>query len=134
MLPAPPQVVYAEWLDPDSMREWMCPHPARPTAVELEPKVGGHLRIDVDDQGLMLTITGRYLALDPPNRIQFTWNCTTWDPPAPDSIVTVLLEPHPGDQTLMTIHHAQLPPNLIDRHRHGWELIALQLEQHRTGG
>lgn len=127
-LPAPPAVVYAEWLDPDGMREWMCPPPAVATAINLEPRVGGRLRIDIDDAGLLLTVTGRYLDLDPPHRIQFTWNCTTWNPPAPDSIVTVLFEPIDADQTLMTISHAHLPPDLVDRHKDGWGHIAAQFE------
>ena len=29
VLPAPPAVVYDEWLDPVGMVEWMCPRPAR---------------------------------------------------------------------------------------------------------
>jgi len=28
-LPAPPEAVYDEWLDRESLMEWMCPHPAR---------------------------------------------------------------------------------------------------------
>lgn len=128
LLPAPPPVVYAEWLDADAMREWMCPRPARATAIELDPRVGGRLRIEIDDTGLPVTVTGRYLELDPPHRIQFTWNCTAWDPPAPDSIVTVLLEAQGADQTLMTISHAHLRPDLDERHQHGWGHIAGQLE------
>lgn len=128
VLPAPPQVVYAEWLDAEGMRDWMCPRPAVPTAIELDPRVGGRLRIDIDDDGVLLTVTGRYLELDPPYRIQFSWNCTTWDPPAPDSIVTVLLEPFGDDETLMTINHAQLPPDLVERHQNGWGRIAVQVE------
>ena len=35
-LPASPDVVFDEWLDPVGMAEWMCPRPARPT-----PRIGG---------------------------------------------------------------------------------------------
>jgi uncharacterized protein YndB with AHSA1/START domain len=30
VLPAPPHVVFDEWLDPVGMTEWMCPRPAGP--------------------------------------------------------------------------------------------------------
>ena len=35
VLPAPPHVVFDEWLDPAGMTEWMCPRPAR--AVKTQP-------------------------------------------------------------------------------------------------
>jgi uncharacterized protein YndB with AHSA1/START domain len=127
VLPASPEVVYDEWLDADGMREWMCPRPARPTFVALDTRVGGNLRIDIDDEGSEVSVTGRYLALDRPHRIQFTWNWTASEPAIPDSIVTVILEPHPDGQTLMTIHHAQLPPDLVERYQSGWAGVARQL-------
>jgi uncharacterized protein YndB with AHSA1/START domain len=128
VLPASPEVVYDEWLDAEGMLEWMCPRPARPTRIELDACVGGNLRIDIDDEGFTLTVTGRYLVLDRPHRIQFTWNCTNWEPRAPDSIVTITFEPHLSDQTLMTIHHAHLPPDVVEGHDVGWTRIAEQLD------
>lgn len=44
------------------------------------------------------------------------------------------LQPHGGGRTLMTIEHAQLPPDLVDQHRHGWTLIAGQLAATLTAG
>ena len=49
VLPAPPGVVYDEWLDPDALTEWMCPRPARCLRVEMEPWTGGSLRLDIED-------------------------------------------------------------------------------------
>ena len=48
-LPATPAEVYAEWLDPEGLREWMCPHPARPTNVAVDPVEGGSFRFDIAD-------------------------------------------------------------------------------------
>jgi uncharacterized protein YndB with AHSA1/START domain len=127
VLPAPPAAVWEEWLDAEGMAEWMCPRPARPTKIELDPRPGGQLRIDIDDEGAELSITGRYLELDEPRRLSFTWSCSTWQPPA-NSVVTVTLTPHGDKQTLMTIHHAKLPPDVLDSHQNGWALIGEQLE------
>ena len=41
LLPAPPDVVYDEWLDAEGMAEWMRPRPARATSIALEARVGG---------------------------------------------------------------------------------------------
>jgi uncharacterized protein YndB with AHSA1/START domain len=128
VLPASPDVVYDEWLDADALTEWMCPYPARATKIELDPRIGGHLRIDIDDGGLMFYVTGRYLNLDRPRRLVFTWKCSLWAPSDRDSVVTVTLEPQDDRHTLMTIHHALLPPELIGDHQRGWTRIAEQLD------
>jgi len=127
LLPAPPDVVYDEWLDPGALADWMCPRPARCRGIESEPRVGGRLRIDIEEEGTEFYVTGEYLVLDRPGRLSFTWSCSTWPDPGLNSVVTVLLEPHEGGQTLMTIRHTQLPPGLADQHERGWEAIAGQL-------
>ncbi len=43
------------------------------------------------------------------------------------SLVTVTLEDHGADETMMTIEHEQLPPGEADSHRRGWDTIAVQL-------
>jgi uncharacterized protein YndB with AHSA1/START domain len=127
LLPAPPEVVYDEWLDPVALADWMCPRPARCRGIESDPRVGGRLRIDIEEEGAEFYVTGEYLALDRPGRLSFTWACSTWPDPSHSSVVTVLLERREGGQTLMTIRHTLLPPGLADQHAHGWETIAGQL-------
>lgn len=127
VLPAKPDVVYDEWLDVDALTEWMCPRPARATRIELDPRVGGRLRIDIDEAGSQFYVTGKYLVLDRPHQLSFTWSCSTWTDPELESVVTVTLEPHGPAQTLMTIHHALLPPHVVAEHERGWAQIAKQL-------
>jgi len=127
VLPAPPDVVFDEWLDPVGMTEWMCPRPARAVKIMLEPSVGGALRIDIEDSGASLYVTGQFIELDRPRRLRFTWSCSAWADPSVQSEVTVILEGHGADETLMTIEHEQLPPGQADPHQRGWEAIAVQL-------
>ena len=127
VLPAPPDVVYDEWLDPVGMLEWMCPRPARAVKISLEPSVGGALRIDIEDSGSSLYVTGTFVELDRPRRLRFTWSCSDWADPSVQSLVTVTLEGHGADETMMTIEHEQLPPEQADSHRRGWGTIAIQL-------
>jgi uncharacterized protein YndB with AHSA1/START domain len=129
VLPAPSDVVYDEWWDPEGMREWMCPRPAVPTRIEIDPQVGGHYRIDVDDEGRTLSVTGRYLAFERPRGLVFTWHCTTWEASAPESVVIVQMEPRDEGQTIMTIRHLQLRAELQAAYRAGWRRVAAQLEQ-----
>ena len=41
--------------------------------------------------------------------------------------ITVTLDDHGPDQTLMTIEHEQLPAGQTDPHQRGWGAIAVQL-------
>lgn len=127
LLPAPPEVVYDEWLDPVALADWMCPRPARCRGIESDPRVGGRLRIDIEEEGAEFYVTGEYLVLERPARLSFTWACSTWPDPRHSSVVTVLLEPRGRGQTLMTIRHTLLPPGLAGQHARGWEAIAGQL-------
>jgi uncharacterized protein YndB with AHSA1/START domain len=132
LLPARPQDVWHEWVDADAMADWMCPWPARCLGVQLEPVVGGNVRIDIEEDGFRFFVAGRCAELDPPRRLAFTWSCSTWLDPNVESQVTVTLDAVTLDEprcagTLMTIEHALLPPDLRDRHQAGWAAIANQL-------
>ena len=130
VLPASPDEVFREWIDAEGMREWMCPRPAHATTVTLDPVVGGHLRIDISDEGLDFYVSGTYLELDPPHRLSFTWSSSAWEDPTAQSIVTVTLQAQDESSTLMTISHVLLPGRVADDYQRGWTAIARQLESH----
>ena len=134
VLPAPPDIVYDEWLDPVGMLEWMCPRPARAVKISLEPSVGGPLRIDIEDSGSSLYVSGTFVELDRPRRLRFTWSCSAWADPSVQSLVTVTLEARGADETMMIIEHEQLPPEEVDSHQHGWGTIAVQFGGVLRGG
>ncbi len=134
LLPAVPEVVYDEWLDPDALSDWMCPRPARCQNVTSEPRVGGLLQFDVEDGAVEFRVRGHYLVLDRPRRLSFTWSCSTWPDPGIESVVNVLLEAREDEQTLMTIEHSLLPSGLAGQHAHGWTAIAGQLAAQLAAG
>jgi len=126
LVSAPPAVVYDEWLDAEALSDWMCPWPARATRIDLEPTIGGSLRIEIEENGVRFVVMGRFVELDRPRRLSFTWSCSNWPDPATESMVTVTLEPI-NDETFMTIRHAMLPPEFVNQHQAGWAQIAEQL-------
>jgi uncharacterized protein YndB with AHSA1/START domain len=126
ILAVPREEVYDAWLDEASLREFMCPAPGRATEVAVDPRVGGSLRFLMSFPDEQIEVTGEFLALDPPERVCFTWRCS--DTGDLESIVTVLLAPHETDQTLMTIIHSKQPSALIPKHLAGWTSVADQLE------
>jgi len=129
VLCAPPDVVYTEWLDPEALSAWMCPRPARCLNVELEPRLGGTLRFDIEDNGEEFSVVGKFTVLERPHRISFTWHCSTWGDPDLESVVTIEFEETGESQTLLTLEHALLPFDLLEQHEHGWIAIAAQLDE-----
>ena len=130
VMPARPEVVFEEWLDPESLAEWMCPRPTRCVAVTVEPHVGGSVRFDVDELGTSILITGRFLAIERPRLLRFTWTNSDWTDPTAASVVDVAFEPHGQDQTLMSIEHSLLPPEQFDSFQNGWVGVCDQLAAH----
>lgn len=127
VMPAGPDVVFDEWLDRESLQEWMCPRPVRVLDVTVEPRVGGIVRFDVDDSGTRVLITGQFLTIDRPRLLRFTWTNSNWPDPTRESVVRVAFEPVGDDETLMSIEHSLLPPEEFERFDSGWTLTVDQL-------
>lgn len=132
-MPAAPEVVFDEWLDPEALAEWMCPRPARCVAIDLDPRVGGWVRFDVDDGDRLVLIRGRFLAIERPRLLRFSWSHSGWEDPTTVSIVEVAFEPVGDDETLMSIEHSLLPPEGLEDHRHGWAVTVEQFATHLRG-
>jgi uncharacterized protein YndB with AHSA1/START domain len=124
VLPAPPDEVYAAWVDAAVLAEFVAPAPGT-AEVEIDPQVGGRMRIVMSFPDRRTEIEGEYLVLDRPHRISFSWR-----PLAArfDSVVTVAFEPHGDGHTRMTITHTRLPASWLDSYTQGWGLIAGQVE------
>jgi uncharacterized protein YndB with AHSA1/START domain len=128
VMPATPDVVFDQWLDPESLGDWMCPRPDRCVAITVEPQVGGMVRFDVDHSGTSVLITGQFLAIDRPHLLRFTWTNSNWPDPTAASVVNVAFEPFGDDQTLMSIEHSLVPPDELESFSTGWIGVCDQLE------
>jgi uncharacterized protein YndB with AHSA1/START domain len=127
IMPAPPEEVFDEWLDPEALTEWMCPRPSRVVDVGIDPRVGGRVRFDVDTPGDRVLISGQFLAIDRPRLLRFTWSNSNWPDPTAVSIVKVTFAPVENDRTLMSIEHQLVPSTEFDDFHSGWLLTAEQL-------
>jgi uncharacterized protein YndB with AHSA1/START domain len=121
-LPASVEEVFAAWTDPQAMARWLSP--TGQAEVEAEVRVDGRFRVVMIGEDMRLEHTGRYLVVDPPRRLSFTWRSPyTGDEP---SVVTVILTPQ-GKTTHLVLAHEQLPEETVASHAGGWGSILARL-------
>lgn len=129
VLPVSRERVFAAWLDPVSMAQWMMPGETTEAFVEIDARVGGSFRI-VMRHGRRgnqdYEHRGEYLVIQPPSLLSFTWisDATDHQP----TVVTVELHER-GDDTELVLTHRRLPPAKAEAHRLGWSDIVRKLAQ-----
>lgn len=115
LIAAPPERVFAAWIDPDLLANWMSP--LGHAEAEVEPWVGGRLRVTMIGGDVRIEHRGEYREVVPDRRLVFTWQ-SPYTGPEP-SVVTVRLEPAEAG-TLLTVIHERLPADAVESHRGGW--------------
>ena len=125
-LAVPRERVFAAWLDPASLAEWMRPGKTTRTTVTVDPRVSGQFRIVMAHDHGDYEHRGEYLAIDPPSLLSFTWISTATD--LLPTIVTIeFLERGSGTELVLT--HQRLPRASFESHREGWTDIVRLLEE-----
>ena len=125
ILNATRQEVFAAWTDPASVQQWLCPEAASVARVELDVRVGGAFRIDMQDQDDYVIHTGIYREIKSPERLVFTWVSKYTQ--HRETLVTVELVER-GDQTELVLTQVQLPDEEArQRHAFGWVSIMAHL-------
>jgi uncharacterized protein YndB with AHSA1/START domain len=123
---AEPETVFLFFTDPARMVRWLG------MGATLDPRPGGVFRVDtITDYSL----EGEYVAVEPHNRIVFTWGYGSFPDPNPlppgSSTVEVDLVPD-GEATIVRLRH-RVPAELADFHTMGWEHYLGRLAIAATG-
>ena len=126
VIPAPRERVFAAWLDPKSLAQWMRPGGATDATVKVDPKVGGRFRIVMIEGPKRYEHNGEYLVIQPPERLEFTWISEATDH-RPTVVTIEFLERDRGTELVLT--HRRLPAKQVESHRRGWTDILQLLER-----
>jgi uncharacterized protein YndB with AHSA1/START domain len=110
LIDAAPTTVFEFFVEPRLMRRWMGGH------ASLDAQPGGGFAVDIG----VNQARGTFLAVEPPEKVVFTWGWEGSDlvPPG-SSTVTVILEAK-GSGTLVRLTHSDLPAGEDVRHNEGW--------------
>lgn len=121
---ATPERVFAAWTDPAQFIEWFGPHGMTNTDCELDLRVGGAWRLRGEGLGTRRAVSGKYLEVDPPRRLVFTW---AWHETADFSAsreheTTVAIDfKEVGGRTELTLTQGLFRDRTgTDNHRWGW--------------
>jgi uncharacterized protein YndB with AHSA1/START domain len=125
---APPEVVYRYFTDPERFKAWLG------IDAEVDARPGGDYRIRMTDDS-RISACGRYVELDPPRRLVFTWGFEGLDGLAPGaSSVEVTLTPD-GEATVVVLRHCGLDGReMCEFHVWGWDIGLDRLVIAAAGG
>jgi uncharacterized protein YndB with AHSA1/START domain len=121
-MPAPREIVFEAWIDPEGIREWMCPGDATSAEALLDVRVGGAYRIVMKGKARDHVHVGTYQVVERPSRLVFTWSAE--DNPSVMTLVTVEFFAQGDESELVITHERFLDPDLAKRYESGWGTIA----------
>ena len=113
---APPEVLFAAWLDAASVGRWLRPGATTHTVAAIDAREGGDFQFSMHTPGGVVEHVGKFLVIEPHARLVFTWNSPH---SGGDSLVTVTFTPK-GKATEVAIHHEKLPADKVAAHTGGW--------------
>jgi uncharacterized protein YndB with AHSA1/START domain len=124
---ARPATVFSFFTDRDRWLSW------QGLSAEIDPRPGGVFRMNVRGDGWA---SGRFVAVEPPRRIVFTWGWEGDASPVPpgSSTVEITLEADGDDATRLTLVHRGLPLPALGAHRDGWNHYLDRLVVRAAGG
>jgi uncharacterized protein YndB with AHSA1/START domain len=123
---ASPEEIFPYLTQADKYLLWMG------VSAELDPRPGGIFQVDPNNRDV---IVGKFLEIDPPHRLVFSWGWKEPNHPIPAGSTRVEIELKPqGKGTLLRLTHSGLTDESRGRHDGGWAHYLGRLETVMSGG
>jgi uncharacterized protein YndB with AHSA1/START domain len=124
------EAVFDAWTDAEGLGAWFSPMTTA-SVPKLDLKVGGEFQIDMHGDGEDYVHKGKYLEIERPHRLAFTWLSDGTG--QQETTVTLDLQAD-ADGTALTLTHTQFPSDESrDNHAKGWTAIVEKLEAELAG-
>ena len=119
LIRASPERVFAAWTEPRLLTRWWGPGPVSCPEAHVDLRPGGEYRIaNLAPGGSIIWISGRFEAVEPPQRLSYSWSVSLH--PDETSRVTVTFDDHPEGTRLELRHERIGSEHLRDGHLLGW--------------
>ena len=129
-LAAPPEHVFAAFVEAEKLAEWWGPAGFTSPRVDLDVREGGRYRIAMQPPaGDVFHLRGTFRRMDPPRRLVYTFE---WEEPTPDDRETVvaLTFQSSEDGTRLVVDHATFATEeRFALHQAGWTEALARLER-----
>ena len=120
---APREIVFRYFTDPARLVAWIG------IAADLDPRADGSFRFEVAAGEFC---SGRYVEVDPPRRVVFTWGWESAAIPVPPGSTVVEVDLHEagdaGDATHLVLTHRGLAGDTYHLHDEGWQAYLARLQ------
>jgi uncharacterized protein YndB with AHSA1/START domain len=114
------EVVFRAWTDPDWFSRWFGGANASIPRAELDVRVGGDYRVDWETEERSGSLFGRYLEVERPERLVYTFCWEGLPPEVTPTQVTVEFHDR-GDETEVVLTHERQPSERVRAfHNRGW--------------
>ena len=122
VVPAPPERVFEAWTTPEAIKFWFGGTSTEIDEVQVDLRVGGRYTIRyVDESGTETVVTGKYLQIERPLRLIFSWTMKSHQLIVDENTVTVEFQAVDEGTRLQLTHKPFLDPGLRQLHTQGWE-------------
>ncbi len=120
LIAARPETVFRFFTSSDRWLQW------QGTEAEIDARPGGVFRVNVLGDGFA---SGRFLEVDAPRRLVFTWGWESDGHAVPPGSSTVSIElEETGTSTLLRLEHRGLPnAPMVELHLRGWDMMVPRL-------
>jgi len=125
---APAERVFEAFRDPELLRRWAAPGEHRTETAEIDFVEGGAYRREMRfPDGSLHVLSGRYLEIDAPRRLVYTY---LWETiaGAPETRVEIELTEEDTGTALRLVHFGFGDEGMAADHRTGWDLCFDQLD------
>lgn len=116
-----PEAAFDAWLDPQQAARFLAPNTMTVGAFENDPREGGAFRLVMTAGTERIEHEGRYVLIDRPHRLIFTWVSAGTDHRL--SLVTVAFTPVEGGVRVDLEHEGIPDQERAGRHERGWATI-----------
>ena len=120
--------VFDAWIDAEGMASWMCPGSITSAVVQLDPRVGGALRVVMHGPDGAFEHWGEFTAVVRPSKLAFTWYAKATDF-LPTLVTVELFDADNGHCDLVLTHERIVRPDSREQYRGGWTHVVTRLDE-----